>query len=760
MGAVERAHPGAEPVTPLTRRPERPDEQEKRKRNLLIISGILILLVVATVFEVGIRAPKIPFASNLIVFFLFNLNLIVFLLLLVLLFRNLVKLSFERRHKIIGSRFKAKLVLTFLALSLVPGILIFLIASNFITTSIEGWFKPQVERPLDQAMEVAQTYYQSLESTALRHGRYMAKVVERDGLLAESKREALAGYLTEQQERLGVAAITIFNRDGQELVHVKNPVLAKVPTRSTNSEHVKQALGGQEITTVHELDNGDMIQAMVPMRDADQAVSGAMVVAIHVPQRLEARLRNISQAFQEYKQLRLLKNPIKGIYILLFLLMTLIIVFSATWFGLYLARGITEPIQMLAEGTREVAAGNLNYKVEVRADDEIGILVDSFNRMTGDLAASKSKLEETYRDLQAKHGEMEERRRYTETVLEAVATGVVSLDPDGRVTTINGAAERLLGLDAVTVQGRSATRVFRSPEYVEIDALIQRMGRVREGMLDREVHLRRHGQAVALLASATALRGPDGGYVGMVLAFDDLTELLKAQRLAAWREVAQRIAHEIKNPLTPIQLSAERLRRRLSSDRSPEEKRLLEEATGTIIQEVDGLRQLVDEFSRFARMPALTPKPTDLARLLEGVVVLYRESHPSLSIRSVFSDLPPIEVDPDQIKRAVLNLVDNAVEAVGGTGEVVVQTEWLPEAHRARIVVADDGPGIAADDRDRLFVPYFSTKATGMGLGLPIVHQIVSDHGGTIRVEDNAPHGSRFVIELPAGRPVAAPVQA
>ena len=760
MGAVERAHPGAEPVTPLTRRPERPDEQEKRKRNLLIISGILILLVVATVFEVGIRAPKIPFASNLIVFFLFNLNLIVFLLLLVLLFRNLVKLSFERRHKIIGSRFKAKLVLTFLALSLVPGILIFLIASNFITTSIEGWFKPQVERPLDQAMEVAQTYYQGLESTALRHGRYMAKVVERDGLLAESKREALAGYLTEQQERLGVAAITIFNRDGQELVHVKNPVLAKVPTRETNSEYVKQALGGQEITTVHELDNGDMIQAMVPMRDGDQAVSGAMVVAIHVPQRLEARLRNISQAFQEYKQLRLLKNPIKGIYILLFLLMTLIIVFSATWFGLYLARGITEPIQMLAEGTREVAAGNLDYKVEVRADDEIGILVDSFNRMTGDLAASKSKLEETYRDLQAKHGEMEERRRYTETVLEAVATGVVSLDPDGRVTTINGAAERLLGLDAVTVQGRSATRVFRSPEYVEIDALIQRMGRVREGMLDREVHLRRDGQAVALLASATALRGPDGGYVGMVLAFDDLTELLKAQRLAAWREVAQRIAHEIKNPLTPIQLSAERLRRRLSSNRSPEEKRLLEEATGTIIQEVDGLRQLVDEFSRFARMPALTPKPTDLARLLEGVVVLYRESHPSLSIRSVFSDLPPIEVDPDQIKRAVLNLVDNAVEAVGGTGEVVVQTEWLPEAHRARIVVADDGPGIAADDRDRLFVPYFSTKATGMGLGLPIVHQIVSDHGGTIRVEDNTPHGSRFVIELPAGRPVAAPVQA
>jgi two-component system nitrogen regulation sensor histidine kinase NtrY len=746
---------------PLTRRSGRLDEREKRKRNLLIIAGILVLLVGATVFEIGIRAPQIPFASNLIVFFLFNLNLVVILLLLVLLFRNLVKLSFERKQKIIGSRFKTKLVLTVLALAVVPGILIFLIASNFITTSIEGWFKPQVEKPLDQAMEVAQTYYQGLEGTALRHGRYMAKVVERDGLLVESKRETLAGYLSEQQDRLGVAAITIFNRDGQELVHVKNPVLAKVPTHEANSEHVKQALAGHEITTVHELDNGDMIQAMVPVRDDQQSVVAAMVVAIHVPQRLEARLRKITQAFQEYKQLRLLKNPIKGIYILLFLLMTLIIVFSATWFGLYLARGITEPIQMLAEGTREVAAGNLKYKVQVRADDEIGILVDSFNRMTGDLAASQSKLEETYRDLQAKHGEMEDRRRYTETVLEAVATGVVSLDPEGRVTTINGAAERLLGLTGAQVEGQSAARVFRSPEYAEIDTLIQRMGRVREGMVDREVHLRRGGQAVALLASATALRGPDGGYVGMVLAFDDLTELLKAQRLAAWREVAQRIAHEIKNPLTPIQLSAQRLRRRLGAERSPDEKRLLEEATATIIQEVDGLRQLVDEFSRFARMPALTPKPTDLARLLEGVVVLYRESHPSLAIRAVFSpDLPPVEVDPDQIKRAVLNLVDNAVEAVGGTGEVVVQTAWLPESHRARIVVADDGPGITPDDRDRLFVPYFSTKATGMGLGLPIVHQIVSDHGGTIRVEDNQPHGSRFVIELPVGRPVATPVQA
>ena len=740
---------------------DRPAEQSKRKRNLLIISGILILLVVGTVFEVGIRTPQIPLASNLLVLALLNLNLVVFLLLLILLFRNLVKLSFERRHKVLGARFKAKLVLAFLSLALAPGILIFIIASNFITTSIEGWFKPQVERPLDQALQVAQTYYQTLEGTALRHARYMARVAEREGLLGEERREALAAFLDEQRERLGLSAITVFDRRGQEQFHAKDPALATVATRSMHKDKVAQGLGGQEVTTVHELDRGDMIQAVVPIRDSSRQVEGVLVVSSHVSQRIENRLRGISQAFQEYKQLKLLKNPIKAIYILLFLLMTLIIVFSATWFGLYLARGITDPIQMLAEGTREVAAGNLGYQVQVRADDEIGILVDSFNRMTRDLASSRTKLEEAYLDLQAKHGEMEMRRRYTETVLEAVATGVVSLDPEGRVTTINGAAERMLGIPAQAALGQPDSAVFRRPEFGEIAALIKRMTRLKEGTVEHEVHLRRDGQAITLLSSATALRGPDGADMGLVLVFDDLTELLKAQRLAAWREVAQRIAHEIKNPLTPIQLSAQRLRRRLAGDRSPEEKQLLEEATSTIIQEVDGLKQLVDEFSRFARMPALSLGPTDLARLLDGVIVLYRESHPALAITSAFSpDLPQIEVDPNQIKRAVLNLVDNAVEAVGQAGEVTVETVWLPEARRARIVVADTGPGIAQEDRERLFLPYFSTKATGMGLGLPIVHQIVIDHGGTIWLEDNLPQGSRFVLELPAGRLAPAAVQA
>jgi len=739
---------------PLTR------DEGRRRRNLLIISAMLLVVVLTTLSQLRHWKPQLPVASNLLVFALFNLNLIVFLLLLVLLFRNLVKLSFERRQRVLGSRFKTKLVLAFLSLALTPGSLIFIIASNFINTSIEGWFKPQVDRPLDQALEVAQTYYQTLEGTALRHARYLAKAVERESLLAPANRDVLAGYLRDQQERLGVAAITVYSRQGQELIHVRDPALTGTSTRLGPREQLRAGLAGQEVTTVQEIDNGDMIQAVAPIRAPDRQVIGALVVASHVAQRLEARLRGISEAFQEYKQLKLLKNPIKGIYILLFLLLTLIIVFSATWLGLYLARGITDPIQLLAEGTREVAAGNLTYKVQVRADDEIGVLVDSFNRMTHDLALSQARLEQAYQELSAKHDEMEQRRRYTETVLETVATGVVSLDHAGRITTVNRAAERMLGIAAGTAQGRPAAPVFRGPELAEVMALIQRASRLAEGTLEREVHVRRDGHAVTLLASATTLRGPDGAPMGTVLVFDDLTELLKAQRLAAWREVAQRLAHEIKNPLTPIQLSAQRLRRRLAADRTADEKRLVEEATSTIIHEVDGLKQLVDEFSRFARMPAQTPAPTDVARLIEGVVALYREAHPAVSIATVFApDLPPLEVDPNQLKRAVLNLVDNAVEAVGPRGQVTVETAWAADSGRARIVVADNGPGIAPEDRDKLFVPHFSTKATGMGLGLSIVHQIVTDHGGTIAVEDNVPRGSRSVVELPAGQlaPAATP---
>ncbi len=737
-------------------------EDNRRKRNLLVIAGFLLLVGAANLVDIGVYAPDLPLASNITIFALLNLNLIVLLLLVLLLLRNLVKLWFERRQQVIGARFKAKLVLSFTALALVPALLIFLIASNFINRSIEGWFKPQVERPLDQALAVAQTYYNNLERTALRHAQYLGRVIDRDGLLLDDRREALAAYLVEQQERLGISAITVFDAQGQELAHVKDPVLGDFPTRDVNESQLKRGLAGQDVTTVRELPSGDLIEAVLPVwsaRDEERHVVGVIVVAAHVTDRLESRVRGISQAFQEYKQLKLLKTPIKGIYILLFLLMTLIIIFSFTWFGLYLARGITGPIEQLAEGTREVAAGNLAYKVQARADDEIGALVQSFNRMTDDLAESKRRLEEAFLELSDKHTELEDRRRYIETVLEAITTGVISFDPLGRLTTINRAAARMFGLSEATAVGRLLEEVFPGPDMKGVVTLVHRTRRPKAGAIEQELHLRRRGATLSLLASATALRGPEDEYAGAVVVFDDLTELLKAQRVAAWREVAQRIAHEIKNPLTPIQLSAQRLRRRLNRT-AGDDQQLVTECTETIIQEVDGLKRLVDEFSRFARMPVLAPKPTDVRPLVDSVVALYRESHPGIALATRHADdLPLLEVDPDHIKRAVLNLVDNAVEAVGDAGEVVVETAHVPEAGHARIIVTDTGAGIGAEDKEKLFLPHFSTKAAGMGLGLPIVWEIVTEHGGTIRVEDHEPQGSRFIIEVPVSR-APAPVEA
>jgi two-component system nitrogen regulation sensor histidine kinase NtrY len=731
-------------------------EQNRHKRNLVIIAAFLLLIGGATAFDLGTFAPELPVASNIVIFALFNLNLIVLLLLILLLFRNLVKLWLERRQNVIGARFRAKLVLAFLLLSVAPAGLIFVIASNFINKSIEGWFKPQVERPLDQALAVAQTYYTNLERTALRHGQHIARVLERDGLLAEDRRDALAIFLVEQQDLLSISTITVVNAAGREVAHAKDPILGDLPTRDLNEAQVRRGLAGHEVTTVRELPSGDLIEAVTPVwsaRPGGRQAVGAVVIGSHVTERLEQKVRGISQAFLEYKQLKLLKNPIKGIYILLFLLMTLIVVFSFAWFALHLARGITGPIEQLAEGTREVAAGNLAYKVQARGDDEISTLVESFNRMTDDLGQSKRQLEEAYIDLQDKHTELEDRRRYIETVLEAITTGVVSFDPLGRVTTLNRAAARMFGLAEAASVGRLLEEVFMGAERREIQTLVQRTRRPRAGSTATEMHVRRGGVGQSFLAAATALRGENGEYAGAVVVFDDLTELLKAQRLAAWREVAQRIAHEIKNPLTPIQLSAQRLRRRLGW-RDDDDHRLVAECTDTIVQEVDGLRRLVDEFSRFARMPAFVPKPTDVRPLVEAVAGLYRESHPGLELVTRHAeDLPLCEVDPDHIKRAVLNLVDNAVQAVGATGgAVTVETHFVTDSGRVRIVVGDSGPGIPVEDRDKLFLPHFSTKVTGMGLGLPIVSEIVSEHGGTVSVEDNEPRGSRFIIELPVAR--------
>ena len=383
-------------------------------------------------------------------------------------------------------------------------------------------------------------------------------------------------------------------------------------------------------------------------------------------------------------------------------------------------------------------------------------MVEAFNTMAGELAASQRKLERSRVDLERKNVQLDERRRYIETVLERIATGVISMSADGRIETINGAAIRLLDVER-TVIGTAAEDVFQRDDLKALGAVLRNSRATAPAV--QEFALAREGRELHLAAAATALQGEDGSFQGSVLVFDDVTPLIRTQRVAAWRDVARRLAHEIKNPLTPIQLCAERMRRHFMAA-PPASRELVDECTTTIVGEVESLKALVDEFAQFARMPAPKTVPSDLNALLTETLALYNGLFREIALEPRFeSGLPPVRVDVEQIRRVVINLVDNAIEALGGSQatlrpdgdppRIVIETRRDAVNGVARIVVADNGPGIPAADRDKLFMPYYSTKQRGSGLGLAIVRRIIAEHGGAIDVQHNDPQGTRFVIELP-----------
>jgi two-component system nitrogen regulation sensor histidine kinase NtrY len=431
-------------------------------------------------------------------------------------------------------------------------------------------------------------------------------------------------------------------------------------------------------------------------------------------------------------------------------MLTLMILVGSTWMGLYVAKRITRPVQMLAVAAKEIGAGHLDFRVEPETTDELGSLVEAFNSMAGELSASRKRLERESLELERRHHDVEGRRQYVETILDRIASGVVSIDAAGRIRTANSAAVRLLGIDP-GVAGLPAATVFGGPELKPFGTLVDDVSRIREDARPRDVSIVRDGRELHLAVMATALRRDDGGSEGLVIVFDDVTPLVRAQKVAAWREVARRLAHEIKNPLTPIQLSAERMRRHFSG--APDQTRaLVDECTSTIVGEVESLKGLVDEFSQFARMPAPRAVPTDLHALLQDTLGLYRGIFTDVDIHPRFAaGVPRVTVDPEQIRRVVINVIDNAIEAMDQRGTIEIETAHDAANNLVRLVISDDGPGIPAAEREKLFLPYYSTKRRGSGLGLAIVRRIVAEHGGSIEVTDSAPRGTRFTIELPVG---------
>lgn len=731
------------------------DERAVRtRRNRIVFLSVLGLVVGLTAIQVLIQQLRFPspIASNVLIFALVNVNIVLLLLLVLLVFRSLFKVYLERRENLLGSKFRVKLAIAFVSLALLPASLLFLVASNLITTSVDTWFNVQVETSLENAVEVARAYARISQDDALGRARAVAARIG-DTLAAEGV-VAARRLGAERAREHGMDAFQLFNRQRAELAQWRNPKLPAWAMLSPASPLVRRALEGESVVMVQDFAGVDLIRAVVPVpRPGNPRENlGVVAVGLWMSAALAGKAEDIQTAIQEYRQLRQLKNPIKGIYLMLFLMVTLVIIFGAIWVGVHLARGITGPIQLLAEGTRRVAEGELGFQVQVKADDEIGILVDSFNRMTSDLARSKADLTRAYEELQHSNVEMDRRRDYMETVLESIGAGVLSLDAEGRVNTVNRAAARLLARPAKEILHRSFEEVFAGEALAPLRRLVSRLAEEGREVADQQVTLTLGGRPATLIVTASSLTGAEGTRRGVVVVLDDVSEIVRAQQAMAWREVARRIAHEIKNPLTPIQLSTQRLRKKFT-EKAPDVGPVLDECTRTIIQEVEGLRKLVDEFSRYARMPALQPRPTDLHTVIRQVEALYAGAHGGIAVEtSLDPSLPLLHLDPDQIRRVLINLVDNAVTAIGegGQGSIVISTRYRAEEGRVLVEVADTGPGFPPEDRDRFFLPYYSTKRSSGGLGLAIVHRIIVEHGGEVRIEDNTPRGARLIIALPA----------
>jgi two-component system nitrogen regulation sensor histidine kinase NtrY len=717
-----------------------------RKRGPRLVGAfIIVLILVFFGIEFYIRESQEISPASVTKALLSIMQIIVLLLFLVLFFvlgRNLVKIYLERRKNIIGSHFKTKLVLFFIALSFIPTLLLFFFASDLISRNIEIWFKTPFDKVMADTQSIADGLYAEAEQATQHYAAELGRDIERQKLIQLENRLSLRDFIRRKLGEYALDEIGIY-LDGEELFTYLNPNLPLQSYKPIQGGAASQAEPGQVFRSLEPMGNGEMVRRGIALQ-----VSGVGRVLVAAgkffPQSYIQKINNINSYVQRYNLLVPQKITVKTLYLFILMFITLLLIFAASWIGFHLAKGITVPIQKLAQATREVSKGNLSVRVEDPATDELGTLIDSFNQMISDLKTSQTHIAE-------KTTEIESRKRYIETVLNNIATGVITLDAEGSITTINPSAREMLVLGDQMPIGQSFQAVLRDDKYAEILAIINWGMRNRIRLSDKEITVMSNGQATTLALALSPLPVADGQFTGMIVVFDDLTQLIQAQKIATWKDVAQRVAHEINNPLTPIQLSAERIIKTLKK-RDQSATGVIEEGAQTIIQETRVIKSLVDEFSNFARMPKVQLKSCNLRALIEETVALFRGIYAQIEIQaSVAADLPAaVSLDAEQMKRVLINLFDNAIEAMDKKGRITVEAFYEIPRQRVNIAISDTGPGISVEDKAKLFLPYFSTKKKGTGLGLAIVNQIVREHNGSIQVENNQPTGAKFIIQLPA----------
>ena len=732
-----------------------PKAERRRRRfeySLILVAGVA--LTFGYYFERNLYrfSAEVNLPSNFMVFTLINVNVLLLLLLLFFLIRNIIKVVVERRSRVGWSKLRTRLVVAFAAFSLVPTLLLFILSTGMIKRSVESWFKGQVDNAMQRSVEVAESYYRESQERALSMAQMAAERFQVEGLLEGSDDLTLDARLAELRQLQGLWALELYD---PYLTLRAASVAEGAPVDISRFQFpfAPEIFSGtplKETTVIETFAQLDLARGFSPIVSSldGQTVIGYVVADVALQANLMAKMAGVSRAYDEYWRLRVLASPLKTSYIFTLIMVFLMVLMLSTWVGMYLAKNISEPIQELAEATQQVSRGNLEVRVAPAGDDEIGQVIESFNNMTSDLRVSKENIQQTNRVLQERNDQVEAAKRYIEIVLGSVAAGVASFDREGRITTLNANAATLLNLKPELVIGKSYREVLSGDALVLAREL---MDALRSGTrsIQRQWILNTGEDVSTLLVNLTAMVTVEGESLGAVLVIDDLTELVKAQRATAWREVARRIAHEIKNPLTPIQLSAQRLRKRYLS-KFDDGDTVFDESTRVIIEQVETMKALVDEFSQFARMPDATLAPCDLNSVVDEVELLYRQAHGgvTLTFRRAL-DLPLVNLDREQVKRVVINLLDNAVAAMEGNGEVTLRTRYNADLRIASLEVRDTGPGIPTENRQRIFEPYFTTKTSGTGLGLSIVRKIMEDHHGYIRVQSNSPMGAVFVLEFP-----------
>jgi two-component system nitrogen regulation sensor histidine kinase NtrY len=721
-------------------------EQRKRRREVVIIMLLALLVFFLTWFEIRILATskQLPFVHSIFFFGLVNFNIILLLLLIFLIFRNIVKVFVERRGKIFGSSLKAKLIAAFVAFSTIPTLLMFIISVFYINSSFDKWFSVKMVGVLKSSLEVTNAYYVDAKNKNYHFAHQIATRIQK-----QTAEKDIQRTLARARKEYALDAVEFYPSlfKGRIFAYAEDDNIPPVPPVSL--EFLQKGVKAHgEASTIHQFGEGNLVRVIVPVKEGEDR--GAVVVSTFVPMSLISRMNDVGAAYEEFREINPLEYPLKSIYLIILFLITFVILLAATWFGFYLAKQLAVPLIQLGKATLRVAGGDYSQKIASDSgSEEISLLITSFNKMTETLETSEREVKEANSNLQKTLQNLDEHNRYIEVVLGNVSTGVISVGKDGHITTINQHAADLLQLDPEKYLGRPVRELLTLEYFRTFSELLKTMQDHKIENIEKEFHVNVNGQSIPLQMNLSILKDERGLEIGKILVFDDMSPIVNAQRAAAWTEVARRIAHEIKNPLTPIKLSAERLQRKFGAQ-------ILDPAfsdcTQMIIRQVDDLKKMVNEFSQFARLPQSKPVTAQLNQVIDESLMVFRQAHPQVVFEFQPDDrLPDFKFDPDQIRRVFVNLIDNSVAALNKETHpvITVTTRYDFDFKIVRLTVTDNGEGIPVAERSRIFEPYYSTKEGGTGLGLPIVKRIIEDHNGFIRATANEPKGTKMLMEIP-----------